>query len=141
MVGPKKDDKEQPGVRYHAIERIVPPDSTEWVFDQTDVVTSRLLVRITIAKIEDRDRLHSVLSSVPIRQGTPGWNCVAWVKEALEMLELDAEALGTRAIGWEKVRDAAMSYCDQKVKARRFDGERTLWPPTFDLMTNNEVIP
>jgi hypothetical protein len=40
-----------------------------------------------------------------------GWNCVGWVKDALELLKADPRALVTSVIEWEIVRDAAMAYC------------------------------
>ncbi|KAL3408143.1 hypothetical protein V8F44DRAFT_504610, partial [Aspergillus fumigatus] len=42
------------------------------------------------------------------------WNCVFWVKEALETLKVNPKALGTSIIKWEKVRSAAMDYCQWK---------------------------
>lgn len=42
--------------------------------------------RIMLAKIEQADRLRQVLRQIPIRQGEEGWNCVLWVKDALDNL-------------------------------------------------------
>jgi hypothetical protein len=42
--------------------------------------------------------LQSVLRRVPIIEETPGWNCVAWVEEALQQLERDGKALGTSVL-------------------------------------------
>lgn len=66
--------------------------------------TSMVLVRIVIGMVENWHRLVEILRNTPIRQGLPGWNCVAWVKEALETLEVDKEALGTSV-----ARDYGMS--------------------------------
>lgn len=84
-----------------------------------------------------------ILRNTPIRQGQPGWNCVFWVKEALEILKLDPKALGTNVVEWEKVRYETMDYCQRKKDQHRFDGQgnfnmRTV--PTYDLMERKEII-
>lgn len=60
-----------------------------WQFEEVDIwmlPVDMLLARIVVAKVLDRDRVASVLGSTPIRMGVEGWNCVAWVKEALALL-------------------------------------------------------
>jgi hypothetical protein len=58
--------------------------------------------------------------------GQPGWNCVFWVKEALEMLKADPKALGTSVVEWEKVRSEAMGYCQRKKDQHRLMARATL---------------
>jgi hypothetical protein len=102
-----------------------------------------LLVRITVGKVEDGNRLVKILRDTPIRQGQLGWNCVAWVKEALETLEVDPKALGTRVTEWEKVRSGAMDYCQRKKDQHRFDGQGNFdmeVAPTYDLIEQKETI-
>lgn len=83
-----------------------------------------LLVRITVGKIKDIKRLESIFRQIPIRSAVEGWNCVAWVKEALEAALRDKKALGTTDnIHWNMVRDTAMWYVEQKKAAHRFDGK------------------
>ncbi|KAH7890943.1 hypothetical protein F5I97DRAFT_1976300 [Phlebopus sp. FC_14] len=147
IVGPKKESEGGQGVRYHAKEQISASTQIQWLFEEREIglhATHMLLVRITIAKIANRDRLADILRNVPIRQGTPGWNCVGWVKEALERLKNDSEALGTNVIDWEKVRHTAMEYCQQKKDGNRFNGQGNFdptKPPTYDLMVKKETIP
>ena len=64
-----------------------------------------------------------MLRGTPTRQGDPSWNCVWWVKEALEGLKADGRALGSCVIEWDRVRDGAMTYCQRKKDQHRFDGE------------------
>jgi hypothetical protein len=98
-----------------------------------------LLVRITSAKVEKTERVCQILREVPIRQfEDAGRNCVAWVKEALQLLDTDDEALGTRILEWYKIRGTAMAYCAGKISSHRFDGKVGLKdvtdprrPPTF----------
>ncbi|KAH0839356.1 hypothetical protein J3R83DRAFT_39 [Lanmaoa asiatica] len=147
LVGPKIETGDAIGVRYDARERITQSGHSEYFFAEAEVhlkAIQMLLVRVTIAKVKNRDRLADILRKVPIRQGTPGWNCVGWVKEALELLGDDDEALGTNVIEWEKVRNAAMSYCQRKKDDHRFDGKGnfdTENAATYDLMEDKEVIP
>jgi len=134
-------------MRYHAKERITGPETSEWFFEEiktTLLATSMLLVRVLIAKVENKDRLISILRNTPIRQGVVGWNCVGWVKEALESLAADGKALGTSVTEWTVVRNAAMEYCDRKKKEHRFDGRGSYdmnKAPTYDLIEKKETMP
>jgi hypothetical protein len=55
-----------------------------------------LLIRMMIGKIAKMDRLVNIIRSILIKQGEPGWKCIAWVKEGLEALLADGKALGIR---------------------------------------------
>ncbi|EAW22827.1 uncharacterized protein NFIA_015200 [Aspergillus fischeri NRRL 181] len=102
-----------------------------------------LLVRIMVGKVADGNRLVEILRNTPIRQGQPGWNCVSWVKEALDKLKVDSKALGTSVIEWEKVRNEAMNYCQRKKDQHRFDGQGNFDSdkvPAYDLMERKEII-
>lgn len=134
------------GFRYHTREKLKAPGVVEWVFEEREcplLATSMLLVRVIIGKVEDGNRLVEILRSTPIRQGQAGWNCVFWVKEALETLTADGKALGTNVIQWEKVRSEAMAYCQSKKDQHRFDGQGnfdTTKAPTYDLIERKEII-
>jgi hypothetical protein len=137
-------------MRFHAKERQVPGnDALEyvWGFEALDTGTiqsATLLVRIMIAKITDDKRLEQILRAIPIRAEVEGWNCVYWVKEALEALQADGKVVGTSVLDWQKVRDRAMSFIEAKEKAGRwraegnYDMERAA---TWDLIEDKEVIP
>ena len=120
---------------------------SEWFFEEKDVTllaTSMLLVRIMIGKVEKIERLVSTLRKVPIRQGQMGWNCVGWVKEALEALNADGKALGTSVTEWQAVRDGVMWYIQKKRAEHRFDGKGNFnmkYAATYDLMDGKETIP
>ncbi|KKK25449.1 hypothetical protein AOCH_006510 [Aspergillus ochraceoroseus] len=92
IVGPNVKVDGGMGVRYHAKERPKLGGGSEGHFEERDcplAPTNMLLVRIVVGKVADGSRLVEILRSTPIRQGQPGWNCVSWVKEALESLEAD----------------------------------------------------
>ncbi|KAF7855966.1 hypothetical protein EAF04_009922 [Stromatinia cepivora] len=147
IVGPKKELEGSKGTRFHARERMVSPFGSQWQYEEVPIplmATQMLLVRVMIAKIENDDRLLQILRKIPVRGGDHGWNCVAWVKEALEELQSDSRTLGTGVTEWKTVRDAAMTYCQKKKDQHRFDGVVTFDThnaATFDLIDEREVIP
>ncbi|PIG69458.1 hypothetical protein AARAC_005227 [Aspergillus arachidicola] len=134
------------GVRYHAKERPKAGGGSEWHFEEREcplAPTNMLLVRIVVGKVPDGSRLVQILRSTPIRQGQAGWNCISWVKEALESLDADAKALGTSVTRWDKVRNEAMGYCQKKKDQPRFDGQGNFdmrKVPTYDLMELKELV-
>lgn len=73
-----------------------------------------LLARVVVANVVDRNGLLTILRSTPVRQGLEGWNCVAWVREALELLREDGRVLGTARVEWTVVRNAVMEYIGRK---------------------------
>ena len=61
----------------------------------------------------------------------------------MEELKVDPKALGTSVMEWEKVRNQAMDYCQQKKDQHRFDGQGNFdrsKAPTYDLMEQKETI-
>ncbi|GAQ09302.1 hypothetical protein ALT_6623 [Aspergillus lentulus] len=101
IVGPKVEAEGNLGVRYHAKERPKAGGGTEWFFEESEcspAPSSMLLVRIMIGKVVDANLLVGILQNTPNRQGHPGWNCVFWVKEALEKLKVNPSALGTSVV-------------------------------------------
>ncbi|KGO75059.1 hypothetical protein PITC_047420 [Penicillium italicum] len=146
IVGPKVEAEDGMGVRYHAKERLELAGGSKWFFEEREcplAPTSMLLVRIMVGKVADGNRLVEILRNTPIRQGQPGWNCVIWVKEALEMLKVDPKALGTSVVEWEKVRSGAMDYCQRKKDQHRFDGQGNFdmkKVPAYDLIERKEII-
>lgn len=106
------------------------------------VPTNKLLVRILVGKVKNKGRLETLFQSTPIRSNVDGWNCVEWVKEALESAGQDREALGTSITRWQSVRDTAMWYVESKHKAGRF-GEHynAKEAPTWDMLGGSELIP
>ncbi|KAH9883043.1 hypothetical protein J1614_000410, partial [Plenodomus biglobosus] len=139
IVGPKDEVENGVGMRYHANERVTGPDSSAWLFEERETTlapTSMLLVRVMIAKMENKDRFISM-------QGVAGWNCVGWVQEVLQSLEADGKALGTGVTEWVKARNAAMEYCQRKKEEHRFDGQGNFdmsKVPTYDLIVRKETI-
>ncbi|KAJ9609302.1 hypothetical protein H2204_015561 [Knufia peltigerae] len=143
MVGPKIEKPEKEGVRYHAKEK-VGSDGVHWEFEKRSVSlrpTSMLLVRVLIGKVDDSARLDAILRQTPVRDGLDGWNCVAWLKEALELVSKDKKAVGTSVLVWNTVRKTALDYCNQKKADGRFSSARynPEKVPTYDLLEHKET--
>ncbi|KAK3352226.1 hypothetical protein B0T25DRAFT_455583 [Lasiosphaeria hispida] len=131
IVGPKTESNASRGHRFHAKEKFhvfgnPPVAQTVWEYEEREIPmmpTSMLLVRIVIGKVKDRSRLESILRNIPLQPEVEGWNCVAWVKEAVETALQDKRALGsTKNLNWDSIRELAMWYINEKKAAHRFDG-------------------
>ncbi|KAM4054575.1 hypothetical protein HRG_005411 [Hirsutella rhossiliensis] len=120
IVGPKTESSNSRGSRFHAKEGLVfagdPP---------------------TAQASADFER-------TPLRPDQEGWNCVGWIKEALQAAIGDGRALGTCARDWESVRDTVMWYVEAKKAAHRFDGTVPYDPTkaaTWDMLESAELAP
>lgn len=144
MVGPKIEAEGKHGTRHHAKETIT-ANGSQWIYEKVTVSlapNSMQLVRVMVGKVQNQHRLESVLSRVPIRSETPGWNCVGWLQEALQELESDGKALGTSRTEWQSVRDTAMRYCNSKLSegcftTEKYNAEKS---PTYDLIQGKEMV-
>jgi hypothetical protein len=127
-----------------------------WGFEERDISmgpTTMVLVRILIGKVKQKDRLETVLRSVPIGHSTVGWNCVQWVREALVALEhwhgngIRLFESSAYQLDWYQVRDTAVWYVQLKEDQHRFDGQAqagtfdTDRVPTWDMLKGREKIP
>jgi hypothetical protein len=74
MVGPKNEPEDGVGTLYHAKE-----GGMGWQFEERETSlepTQMQLVRVMIAKVENKSRFEQIVQNTPIRAGTAGWNCV-----------------------------------------------------------------
>ncbi|KAI9816366.1 MAG: hypothetical protein M1832_005123 [Thelocarpon impressellum] len=142
IVGPKLEVEDGRGTRFHAKSGAF----GEWYYDEMEIsllASQMILVRVMIGKVIDMHRLVGTLRNVPVVQNDPRWNCVEWVRNALEALRADGHALGTSQLDWNRVRDAAMRYCQQKKDQHRFDGMgafNSSEAATYDLLEGRETI-
>lgn len=116
---------------------------SEWEYSAECDRTSTLLARIVVAKVRNLQRLERILQQVPLRSDEEGWNCVAWVREAIDIASLDGDALGSRVDDWDLIRDKAMWYMDHKKSSHRFDGLGQFdmsKPATWDMLQDKEII-
>ena len=146
IVGPKVETENSTGFCYHANESPKLGGGSEWHFEELEcslAATHMLLVRIMVGKVLDGYHVAEIMRNTPVRQNRPEWNCVAWVKEALETLQADNKALGTSMLEWSIVRNVAIAYCQRKTDQRRFDGKGNFdmrKAPTYDLLQQREII-
>ncbi|KAB5575995.1 hypothetical protein GE09DRAFT_611771 [Coniochaeta sp. 2T2.1] len=148
ITGPKVITQQSAGRRIHAKERMGQSGSgSHWEYENRSISmlpTAMILVRVVVGKIEDNARLISIMESVPVRGNQPGWNCVEWLKEALELLGKDKKALGTSVTDWKTVRDGCMQYVQTKAAQHRFDGQAPgkfddSKVATYDLLERKEI--
>ncbi|KAK7697938.1 hypothetical protein SLS64_013025 [Diaporthe eres] len=153
LVGPKHEDSNSTGKRFHVKETMTTVDGrtqSRWVFEERDIgmnPTAMILVRVIIGKVASLERVAAVLREVPVRDNQSGWNCVWWLREALEMLRADGKALGRSAsVAWEEAGEAAMGFVRRKEREHRFDGRAAPgWfdmnrVATYDLLRGEEVV-
>ncbi|KAK7932405.1 hypothetical protein PG985_003117 [Apiospora marii] len=146
IVGPKEELEESMGTKFHVKNFVGSQNGvvgSMWQYEETEVPmapVNGLLVRILIAKVKDEGRLQEIFRGVPIRPSVTGWNCVGWVKEAVDALASDPTALGSSATDWVTIRNTAMGYVEKKHSNERFgknfDSTKI---PTWDLIMGKEV--
>jgi hypothetical protein len=113
LVLPSKITDTSRAFRLHARNYFSGPDSVTWFFEQLHVDakgTSKLLTTTPIGKVVDMDRLLEILRDIPIPQNEPDWNCVNWMREALDEISHDQTALEIEGLGadWQALRDSVM---------------------------------
>jgi hypothetical protein len=132
-------------MQYHAKETIFYGKSS-WMYEEVKVSlhqTNSMLVRIMIGKIRDLPRFETALRNIPVRQAHRDWNCVYWIKEALETACVDRRSVGSCVVDWRTVRAGAMDFVQRKRDMHCFDGKKDLGmstPPTYDLVGEKEII-
>lgn len=109
--------------RFHARDFFSSPDQTHWLYEEIHVDangTPKLLAQKFIGDIVDMDRLFEILRDVPLEQDTPGWNCVSWIRTALDAMAEDTEVLsnGSEVLSWTELRDLALVAADAEVARR-----------------------
>ncbi|KAJ4007793.1 hypothetical protein NW766_009598 [Fusarium irregulare] len=149
LVGPKAEDDETRGKRFHAKERIYSGTQSVWEFSEQETGTSStlmILVRIQVAKVVNMGNLVTILRSVPVKSAEPGWNCIEWVREALSAVQSGGKAVGSSVLEWATVRQTAMWYVEHKSMQHRFDGQAapgqfdTRRVPTYDILQGKELV-
>ena len=143
LVGPKIENAEQVrGVRYHAVN----PYDTGWKFEKTDLsnvrMTHNLLARILIGKIENLERLNTILENVPVTRDDPQWRCRNWIASSLTAIKKDGKAVGTAQLDWNQIEETARRYVAEKTAMGRYQkAENILGPrPTWDMLDGKETV-
>ncbi|CAK7210786.1 hypothetical protein SEUCBS140593_000948 [Sporothrix eucalyptigena] len=146
LVGPKNEgaaNVQVPGTKYHVKNRPV----QGWIYEEVDVAdvksTVDLLARVTIAKVEDEDRLAGIMRKIPVVQNDPNWRCRSWIADVLSRLKEDGKAVGTSELDWPTIEALARDYVGKKAAAQRYAKveELTLPKPMWNILEGKEVIP
>ncbi|KAI9731453.1 MAG: hypothetical protein M1818_007843 [Claussenomyces sp. TS43310] len=144
LIGPKAErGADVPGIRYH----VKNDPMNGWVYEEKSVSdvrsTNTLLARIVIAKVQDEQRLISLLRNLPVVNGDPNWRCRSWVRQALMEIAKDGKCVGTSELNWGAIEAFARQYVNQKTAAGRYvKAEDMLKPkPTYDLLEGKETVP
>ncbi|KAL4881280.1 hypothetical protein BJY04DRAFT_62723 [Aspergillus karnatakaensis] len=143
LVGPKVErENEASGTRYH-----VKNDPTMgWEYQAHEIpdvrITTTLLARFLIAKIENEERLIDIIRSIPVIQNDPTWRCRTWLANVLAAIVQDGKAVGTSELNWPKIEATARHYVAQKAAAGRYQSaaELTGPRPTWDMLANKETM-
>ena len=119
-------------------------------------VAQRGLIRITVCKVIDDERLQTLLRDLPVREEDPTFTCLTWVREAFCKLHEDGKAVKSylRAEDWNSVETCARTYCKRKRDLGRFhdgnvavdnNGAPPMWDvkkiSTFNYWENREITP
>ena len=139
LVGPQSSHRSDPGTRYHVSHTSDILDTTHpFLYEETDITTSEThipLVRITLAKVRDPERLTSLLRSVPVpvpnSSVTSPETCLSWTRAAFTTLVTDkgdshnGPCLSSylKVSDWEFVEERARKYVKRKREFRRWDRE------------------
>ncbi|PNY24418.1 Uncharacterized protein TCAP_05641, partial [Tolypocladium capitatum] len=143
ITGPKTEMADPvPGLRY----RVSHSPVHGWAYSERQVTNVRtpynMLVRILIAKIEDKRRLSSILRSIPIAQDDPGFDTHVWVASALARIAEDGRVVGTADLDWGRIEATARGFVERKTAEGRFlRGDFDMPQPMWDLLENKEVLP
>lgn len=129
-----------------------------WRYEEADIedvrLEHRLLVRVVIAKVISADALRRVLEGVPVyqvdddyvdRERARGFDCVTWVRTALEMLKEEGSGVLTGLGDWEVIQRKAVEYVEKKVEVGRWSAEWTegkgeVEVPLLDLLDGREIF-
>ncbi|KAI1158390.1 hypothetical protein F5B18DRAFT_665241 [Nemania serpens] len=148
IVASKDPDEDRHAIRFHAKENMTgSPPKLVWTYEEQRIAGGpqfMLLTRLVIGKVLDKGRLRSIIGGIPVRPETPGWNCIVWVREAVDAVLRDGKALSSAVETWTEIKDTAMHYIEAKKASHRFDGQGKLsggTAATWDMLLNKEVIP
>jgi hypothetical protein len=134
-------------MRYHVKNN--PLHLGSWIYEaapEPNVTTAvNLLARILIAKVDDEERLVTILEGTPVdpegKKG--GWRCRCWIEDVLGRIKGDGRAVRkAERLGWVEIEPFARRYVAEKTASGRYergadlDGPR----PTWDLLEGMEIV-
>lgn len=79
IVGPKTERSDDCRMRYHAKDRTNATGVKVRRFESAETsiqATNMILIRITVTKILELEKLEMILKAVPVVQNDPTWDCI-----------------------------------------------------------------
>lgn len=148
VVGPKAENGPARGQRYHVRNHKV----GGWTFASNRLVdvrvTVQLLARITIAKIEDEERVIEAIQKVPVDPiwwdgqecgREPRWTCRVWLLAALKTIKDDKTMLGTNVLNdVDGIIETTKAFVAKQRENRRYDSHAMEPKPVLDMITGEE---
>ncbi|ETN43715.1 uncharacterized protein HMPREF1541_02874 [Cyphellophora europaea CBS 101466] len=136
LVGPGSSLRSDPGKRYH----VAHTDDIHhpFLYEETDIQASDEyvpLVRVTLAKVRNSERVTALLRTVEVPSTTSSaleCTCLAWTAAAFRLLVAD-KGSGNRSAclssylkpaDWDHVEGRARKYVKRKRDVRRWDSEQ-----------------
>jgi hypothetical protein len=121
LAVPANDNSLQPiAIRFHARDYYNSPDQTHWIYEEIHVSargTPKLLTQTYIGDVIEQERLLEILRDAPVKQ-EKGWNCVSWVRRAMEMIWAEGILEGGRQDRWEALKLEALKGADADIVRR-----------------------
>ena len=112
---------------------------TPWAYESTLIKLTtepRLLVRVLLGKVHNESKLRDAFSQVPVVQRDKKFNCVEWVRLALQAVAgREGDMMeDSWKVDWEPLRKTAVEFVERLKKQGRWDvgytGDTAL--PTID---------
>ncbi|KAI0998805.1 hypothetical protein K3495_g9392 [Podosphaera aphanis] len=129
ILGPKYESMNSTVMKFIAISQQTEDNCWKWEIEEREQTLrepSDFLVRIRIAKVEDKVRLLSIIRKTPTRVDSTSHNNVFWVQDTLHNLKANRQALGTSVLDWKIISEAALKFCKARKKVREAEGISTV---------------
>ncbi|KAK5115254.1 hypothetical protein LTR62_001454 [Meristemomyces frigidus] len=160
VTGPATPARKDITTRHHLAHTgshtVLGNDSQHSLYHGDDLIDrphaqAELLVRITVAKVVDNERLQTVLQNLRVRSRvgndcTEPSTCAQWVKDAFVALRADSSCLKSLLDieDWDVIERMAREYCRGKRREGRFSNDAMDWwrrenVSTFNAWENRET--
>jgi len=117
--------KTDQATRFHIRDYHSGPAETAWIYEEINVDASgtpKLLAQILIGDIIDTESLLELIRDLPFVRETEGWNCVGWLKSAVDAIELakygEVVSKNSGQHSWLQLRNLALSAADAEALRR-----------------------
>lgn len=122
MIAPKRENGEEKPTVYDATNTIAPGyESGQWRYRvrKDDLMGyGNFIARVLVAKLSPAHAgtLDALFKTAPVVQDDPSWNCVSWVKGALDVLRASGGELSVVVDG-DTVYNIGVPLAEKSLKA------------------------